>query len=316
MDVLLRNLRPAELNVTLVSSLSSFVKLYDRSKGALLLAVQRLESSSRDSQPCSEGAGLLSMLAGAIGAVVGALAGGAFGALGGIAAATYTRLFRHVNAVGASLGLFGGVLGGVVGGVFSGVVGCAVEVAAAGSGRPINGMVSRVLFFTLGCSTAGALGSIFGGSVGAAGGAIGGGFGALCARISAVYIAAGTMDYSPRSRNSEPQVEVATMEELSATIRALKREVETLQRICGEMETKGMRKVALQTKKTLRAASAMEQTLMDCQSSASFWRGGVKECRAMLKELEKMKTVSEETLRLNFKVQQKKNFNRFSHQQL
>lgn len=269
---------PVDLKVELITSLTSFLRVYSQRRAHLqrtsqlfTLTAARLHEIHKKAFDKKSVGVVFRVFGGVLGAACG-VNGGLWGALGSVGAATCARYCGRVSAVGATVGFAGSVIGGVVGGVFSGAVGGAVCAPAQLTDSPVPRVVSDVVLFSIGCATGGAIGGLFGGNVGAAGGAVGGAFGALCATRCAVFLIRGIMRLVGSEESKEEiikGVKVTVMEksgDFREAIKPLVDELKTIKSISNKMAPSDVvYGVSAQTAKTLSSVTTMEKTISESQ---------------------------------------------------
>lgn len=291
-----------DLKDELTTSLTSFVRLYDR-------RAHHLRTTSEEFTQTSAGLfdgvqALATALGRVLGGVCGSLSGGVFGAIGAEAC--------DINAVDATVGFVSSIVGGVVGGALGAAVGTAVGVAAETTGSPVHDVLRDVAWFNIGFATGGAIGAIFGGTDGAKGGAIGGALGALCSTRFAVSLLEdvigrfhGTKDpkgkkpYLATTRHHDGD-RMQIIGVYREAVKPLVEELKTIKTICDKMGPSDiLHSVAGQTANTLASVAKMEGAISDSQRAtgllqfASIFEEAGRRSKKITEELETTRTTVE-----------------------
>lgn len=255
----------ADLKDELVTSLTTFVRLYDQHSHQLQTTSDNLTLTA---------AQIIEGLKAVLGRVLGELFGGfSGGLLGAIGAVTCISLCDDIDE---SVCIVSSVLGGIVGGALGGGVGSVVGVATKTTGNPVHSVLRDVAWLNIGFATGGAIGGIFGGTVGAIGGAIGGALGALCSSKFAVSSVEAVIGSFNRTKDSKEQKKVSektpspdggmvrVVKDFRGAIKPLVEELKNIKTICDKMAPSDIvHSVATQTAKTLASVTKMEETISD-----------------------------------------------------
>lgn len=250
-----------DLDDKLLSSLTSFVRLYDQrmhhlcttSESFTLVATEVLDLSRVT----------VNKLGSNLGKHLGGISGGIFSAIYVLACGD--------NAVHVTVGcsIFGGAVGGALGGAVGSLVGISDETA----GSPVCNVIRDVAWLNIGFAAGGVVGGVFGGTVGATGGAVGGALGALWSTKVAVSLTRNFIGSFPKSKEGKKYLEkkqsenikmLCLMRDFREAIKPLVEELKTVGAICDKMDTSDdMHSVVAQTAATLASVTKMKEIISE-----------------------------------------------------
>lgn len=279
-----------DLDDKLLSSLTSFVRLYDQrmhrvcttSENFLLVATEVLD--------------LLLVSVNELGSNLGKYLGGISG---GIFSAIYA-LACGDNAVHVTVGC--SIFGGAVGGALSGAVGSLVGISDETTGSPVCDVIRDIAWLNIGFAAGGAVGGVFGGTVGATSSALG----ALMSTKVAVSLTRNIICSFPKSKEGKKHLEkkqsgnmkmLNVIRDFRGAIKPLVEELKTVGTICDKMDTSDdMQSVAAQTTATLASVTEMEEIIREsCKAECLLTLAvgiekAAKRSKRINEELERMRT--------------------------